>query len=751
MLKFAKLNADVALCYERICDVQDLRLVTMVDAAFGIRRDGSSQGGYLTMLTSKDVFDGTEGAYHIIDWRSSKLPRVARSSLGAEAQSASQACDNMDFVCRFYQHLLEPNEPLANILHKPSPLGSTLVTDAKALYDSYYRESLSSGLTDKRTGLEIKVLREGLESLGGRLKWISSERQYADSLTKEGTRQLLADRLRYGRIKLSWDPDYIAAKRKKLSDRNASRDEFSQPLATVVEEPETSTEDIPVETFACFGEEINYEMNNWDEMSGKAVAAHLEPRPGQAIDLNFNDTLPIVHTPTMNIAYDQEAEYKDTWMILSLRALLRFALCIFVLGLLQPPAAAALPLSDAISPETCPYIDVIQEPKTSYWDYFWDAVVVLTLLVFVMGTYLTGWAHGWWIGRNHILRQRHIRSDRLSARLDEKVVENFALQDQIEELTRQVQQLTVPGGPIIADREVRRLQQQLKSLEASFWQKDQQCRLMSRHKMGYIRQIGRLSAMFHEAKDVVGRARAEIHNHVHNRCTVGRPIYHAPRGRVWHLDDLCYQLYRSVVIELHACDNCASFYVIPYIHDMNNTTLAQDMDNFMANGIGDEDPEVLAEANAILEDEARLCAAGVPIEEARLASRDRAMSSSGVWRLSFCMGLIQRINRGPRRTPFFQWMTFPHVEFASATFGFVFYMPFAAAVSILQWRDVCGICGLRYAVFLEKAQLPTQALGLVRTLWAFTAIFTINNYKFTYIFINRIIKIIFIKYLKIYK
>jgi hypothetical protein len=299
-----------------------------------------------------------------------------------------------------------------------------------------------------------------------------------------------------------------------------------------------------------------------------------------------------------------------------------------MLGLLQPPGAAAAPLSDPISPATCPYIDVIQESKTSYWDYVWDAVVVLTLVVFVVGTYLTGWVHGWWIGRNHILRQRHIRSDRLSVRLDEKIVENCALQDQVEQLTRQVQQLTVPGGPIIADREVRHLQQQLKSLEASFWQKDQQCRLMNRHKMGYIRQIGRLSAMFNEAKDVVGRARAEIHNHVHNRCTVGRPIYHAPRGRVWHLDDQCYQLYRSAVIELHACDNCASFYVTPYIHDMNNTTLAQDMDNFMANGLADEDPEVLAEAAAILDDEARLRASGVPDEEARL--RAQAMSSSGV-------------------------------------------------------------------------------------------------------------------------
>ena len=158
LLKFAKLNSDVFLCYEHLCGLEDLRLVIMVDAVFGIRRDGSCQGGYLIILVPKITFDGIEGPYHEIDWQSTKLPRVARSNLGAEAQSASQACDNMDFVCRYYQHLLEPNKLLANILKKPSPLEPMLITDAKALYDSYHRESLSSGFTDKRTGLEIKVL-----------------------------------------------------------------------------------------------------------------------------------------------------------------------------------------------------------------------------------------------------------------------------------------------------------------------------------------------------------------------------------------------------------------------------------------------------------------------------------------------------------------------------------------------------------------------------------------------------------------
>ena len=234
----------------------------------------------------------------------------------------------------------------------------------------------------------------------------------------------------------------------------------------------------------------------------------------------------------------------------------------------------------------------------------------IALLIFVAGTYLMGWMHGWWIGHNHVLRLRHIRSDRLEARLEEKTLENQALHEQAEELVRQIQLLSLPGGPIVADREVKRLQQQLRCLEDSFWQKDKQCAQMHRLKMGYIRQIGRLRALFVEAKDVIGRARAETHNHAHNHCVIGRPIYHAPRGRVWHMDDQCYQLYRSQVIELFACANCASHNITPYIYNLSTRTLAMDLDAFMGNQLDDADPDVLAEASAILDEEARLRAAG---------------------------------------------------------------------------------------------------------------------------------------------
>ncbi len=88
-------------------------------------------------------------------------------------------------------------------------------------------------MTDKRTGLEIRVTKERLQSVDGTFKWISSGRQYADGLTKEATRQLLADRSSYGKTKFTCDPLYTAAKKKKkkkkLSQRNQSRDEFTSP------------------------------------------------------------------------------------------------------------------------------------------------------------------------------------------------------------------------------------------------------------------------------------------------------------------------------------------------------------------------------------------------------------------------------------------------------------------------------------------------------------------------------------------
>ena len=235
LLKFAKDNSDVGLCYEHLGSLNQLRVLCFFDAAFATRSDGSSQAGYIILMINKELLqhNGPEGAYHVLDWRSLKTPRVARSSLGAEAQAGGQACDALENVCVYWNHLLDPRRPLKELLEAPCPLEPTMVTDAKALYDSFHREGVGSSVVDKRVSLEVRVMKERLLSLGGSLRWMSSERQMADGLTKESARTLLAQRLRYGQLKLTWDPHYKAAKKKTKEELQASLQESTTASSPV--------------------------------------------------------------------------------------------------------------------------------------------------------------------------------------------------------------------------------------------------------------------------------------------------------------------------------------------------------------------------------------------------------------------------------------------------------------------------------------------------------------------------------------
>lgn len=71
-------------------------------------------------------------------------------------------------------------------------------------------------------------MKEQMQALNGNLRWVSSERQLADGLTKESTRQSLSDRLRHSKIKFLWDPNYVAAKEKSLQERTQNLQESSQ-------------------------------------------------------------------------------------------------------------------------------------------------------------------------------------------------------------------------------------------------------------------------------------------------------------------------------------------------------------------------------------------------------------------------------------------------------------------------------------------------------------------------------------------
>eukprot|EP00435_Cladocopium_sp_Y103_P030795 s2621_g7.t1 len=93
-----------------------------------------------------------------------------------------------------------------------------MVTDCKGLYDAVQRETIQQA-TDKRVAIEGLLIKDMLKDLKCQWRWVSSERQLADGMTKVGARQAFVERFKGGYIQLVADETYQAAKRKSKADR----------------------------------------------------------------------------------------------------------------------------------------------------------------------------------------------------------------------------------------------------------------------------------------------------------------------------------------------------------------------------------------------------------------------------------------------------------------------------------------------------------------------------------------------------
>lgn len=80
-----------------------------------------------------------------------------------------QACDAVEHVCVYWSCLQDPRLKLKDLLDCKSSLAPTMVTDAKALFDSFHREGFGLSVVDKRVSLEVRVMKERLLALGGAL------------------------------------------------------------------------------------------------------------------------------------------------------------------------------------------------------------------------------------------------------------------------------------------------------------------------------------------------------------------------------------------------------------------------------------------------------------------------------------------------------------------------------------------------------------------------------------------------------
>lgn len=214
-LKYYKMDVD---------DPLKVNFVMWSDAAVGNRRDYSSSGGYFLAAAEPKLLEGRPSQLNAISWKAGKLPRVARSSLSAEIQAFSIAEEELMFTRLQWiemNGIKLPERDKASVLHHAP---GAIVTDARSLYDVIQKGPLNTsgyGLKEKYSVLDMMSVFQRLQKGRTTTRWVHSDAQLADALTKHVPNSALVKVLMSGTWTLVDDPNFVSAKkrRKALHER----------------------------------------------------------------------------------------------------------------------------------------------------------------------------------------------------------------------------------------------------------------------------------------------------------------------------------------------------------------------------------------------------------------------------------------------------------------------------------------------------------------------------------------------------
>lgn len=178
-------------------------VVTFTDASWAVRKDSGSQGGQLTVIMHRDVLQGTKSPFHILSWSSRRLKRVARSSTSAEVQMTANALDIHEFSkLSLFDMLSGEHVDLKQTDSYLQQNPSCLICDAKNVFDGVCKvETSGLHMEERRTAIELLAIKERLQQAKVGLRWVNSDQELADGLTKAFKHETLI-RANYGRSSL---------------------------------------------------------------------------------------------------------------------------------------------------------------------------------------------------------------------------------------------------------------------------------------------------------------------------------------------------------------------------------------------------------------------------------------------------------------------------------------------------------------------------------------------------------------------
>ena len=204
------------------------------DAAFANSSGHKTQGGWVLSLTSKDINVGEDVPIHCMAWKSYKLPRVVSSTLSGEAQAYAAASGMAEWSLLLLAECMDGPFRLENtveVLRRRKPIG---ITDCRSLYDHLISLGNGGTLDDKRTAIDVAIIRQSIVRTGLDPRWVPTGHMIADAMTKDKAEaiDLLRSVLRSNRYQLA-DEDTVLERAKIERDR---RKQLSASKVPVVED-----------------------------------------------------------------------------------------------------------------------------------------------------------------------------------------------------------------------------------------------------------------------------------------------------------------------------------------------------------------------------------------------------------------------------------------------------------------------------------------------------------------------------------
>ncbi|CAE7480558.1 RE1 [Symbiodinium sp. CCMP2592] len=221
------------------CDNEDMQLFAWVDAASQNRLDGSSTQGIFVGAASKKLFQGEIAAVSPISWHSTRIERKCRSPGAAETQAAVNGEDAL-FYARFqWSEILHGQPNLREPSETVRQTDGCLITDSRNVYDKLQTEMLVIKGAEKRSNIELLSLKEAQQSSNLVIRWVHSEAQLANSLTKCGGNQEMD---LYYRMNFAWriveDSEMMSARRRKSKGLQPLQQHTQQEVISCVFEKE---------------------------------------------------------------------------------------------------------------------------------------------------------------------------------------------------------------------------------------------------------------------------------------------------------------------------------------------------------------------------------------------------------------------------------------------------------------------------------------------------------------------------------